>query len=260
MKKTALFTLSILLSAFVFFSSCSESNPGKEDSVPVPNQNQSEIVNWYGLDISQAQTNMLSSIALPDSFHFVICKATEGETYTDPNFATNIKLIKDSNLISGAYHFYHTADLPAVQAQFFWNTIKNTPPDIAPIVDIECLSFCEGSSQCNTPGCITPPNDSIQADLLVFLQELSTLCQCTPMVYASTDFIPSYLNNVQLANYPLWMADYSAIESPAPAPWKDVKIWQKSGSYMLSGYEVDLDLYTGTPAALTQRKVQVGKE
>lgn len=243
MKKT----LSILSAAFLL---CLVISCGNQDTKPVADtlRKDSTKINsgpHYGIDISVDQGDLLSSVTLPDSITFVICKATEGETYTDPEFSNNISLVKKQNRISGAYHFYHTADNPIVQADFFWNTIKNNPPDIAPILDIECLSFCEGASQCNTNGCLTPSSDSLQADLLAFLQELQKNSNRIPMIYASADFITSYMQNPKFASYPLWIADYENTTPAIPAPWTQADVWQKSGSFLLSGSqtEIDMDVY-----------------
>ena len=63
----------------------------------------------YGIDISMYQGKEVGEIHKKnDSLGFIICKATEGITYTDPDFSYNWKNIKEKSFIRGAYHFYRS--------------------------------------------------------------------------------------------------------------------------------------------------------
>lgn len=93
---------------------------------------------YYGIDISKFNREIVPEITLHDSITFVICKATEGVTYTDPYFYSNVDFIRSGDYLWGAYHFYRAQDKGEKQADFFWKTISGQGTiDIAPVVDIE---------------------------------------------------------------------------------------------------------------------------
>jgi len=92
----------------------------------------------YGIDISHWQGNLISAMSNKDKLSFIICKATGGDHYIDPDFRTNWRDIKAKGFIRGAYHFYLCVDNPKTQAEHFCATISDIGPnDIAPVLDIE---------------------------------------------------------------------------------------------------------------------------
>jgi lysozyme len=59
-----------------------------------------------GIDISKFQGNEINQLnKQTDQLTFIICKATEGITYTDPDFKTNWPMIQSKGYVRGAYHF-----------------------------------------------------------------------------------------------------------------------------------------------------------
>ena len=80
-----------------------------------------------------------------DSLKFVICKATEGTTFTDTTFKDNWELLGKKKIIRGAYHFYDLRKSPKDQAEYFLSVIKKVKGigenDISPVLDIERLGI-----------------------------------------------------------------------------------------------------------------------
>jgi GH25 family lysozyme M1 (1,4-beta-N-acetylmuramidase) len=199
--------------------------------------NPAKIKKRYGIDISRWNGKLLNH-KLPDSIHFVICKATEGITLVDNRFKRNWKKIKSLGLTRGAYHFYLANDDPIKQAEHFWKQIKDRDSsDIVPIIDIE-----RGSIKYDQKiDAIT-----LQSGVLTFLNHLERLSSTTPMVYVNLDFANQYITHQKFAKYPLWIADYTSNDTPEiPNIWKDVgyTIWQKSSSYKEDAIINDLDIY-----------------
>jgi lysozyme len=237
----------LLTTSVILFGNCEPVKPiGAEEKKNTPLDS---VGTFAGIDISADQSNLLSKAPLSDSIAFVICKATEGVTYTDPNYYSNSKIVRDKKLISGAYHFYHTADDPIQQANAFWACLsKDTLPDMPPILDIEQGSFCEGKN------CITPRTDTLQAQLLRFLNRIEQLCNCTPIVYTDKGFINPFLINTAFAKYPLWLAEYTeggvTPALPSESPWTTYFMWQKTDSLMINGIQTDFDVYNGKKSDL----------
>ena len=193
----------------------------------------------YGIDISKYQGNLLKDISNMDTLHFVICKATEGNTYTDPDFAANWKFIRAKGLVRGAYHFYHHNDDPIIQAQHFLEAIKNIDSaDIPPVIDIE-----EGSLE----GVVDIAG--LQNNLFVFLHYVEQKIKRKPVIYTDLFFADTYLNSSSFGDYPLWLAEYSGKNNPQmPRAWKGKKyaIWQKKDTYKIDSRNTDFDVFNGS--------------
>lgn len=201
----------------------------------------SKNVNFcYGIDISRFQGDELASSTFKniDSLKFVICKATEGITFTDPKFTSNWQILKKQKIIRGAYHFYHIKDDPIKQASNFLTSLKNLAAlDMPPILDFEDTS-------------IDSKDDiaKIQRNVLLFLKTIEGKTKRTPIIYTNNSTANTYLNDSQFAKYPLWIADYKSITTPkVPEIWKNKgwSFWQKSSEYKIGSITNDLDVFNG---------------
>jgi lysozyme len=72
-----------------------------------------------GIDVSDHQGTVDWNAVRQTGMVFAFIKATDGITWTDPDFATNWSGATAANLLRGAYHFYETDDDPTAQAQNF---------------------------------------------------------------------------------------------------------------------------------------------
>ncbi|VAW65388.1 hypothetical protein MNBD_GAMMA11-2343 [hydrothermal vent metagenome] len=197
----------------------------------------------YGLDISHYQGNLIRELGSSNKLTFIICKATQGLDYIDPDFHKNWKNIKEKGFIRGAYHFYMAIDDPVVQAEHFAELINDIDDnDISPIVDIEQSSLSKNTDK-----------TKIQLDLLMFLDALESKFSRKPLIYTNYTFAQEYLNNPELSEYKLWLAEYSGRGEPLiPEIWEKTgyKIWQKSNSHTIDSIETDFDVYIGSKQGL----------
>jgi lysozyme len=194
----------------------------KNDTVQMP-WNKDSIV--AGIDISQYQGDEMDFLTRrQNQLTFVICKATEGVTYTDPEFVNNWKLIPQKGFTRGVYHFYHCTDDPIAQANFFLSTVGTmASTDLPPIVDFEELSL--------DPSCST---SQIQANLLLFLKTVQQKTGRLPMIYTDLNVGNAQLKDPAFAQYPLWVADYNGEALPATVTtWgnNNWTFWQKTDNY-----------------------------
>jgi lysozyme len=221
-----------------------EDKPQKSDKKTITKETPVNKRNTYkfpalGIDISKYQGDEIDVLSMKkDKLQFVICKATEGITYTDPKFSENWNAIKEKGFIRGAYHFYISADSPKDQAEHFLNTLKGLEPtDIPPIIDIEESGIDKSYAV-----------EDVQESVLSLLQEIDKAINATPIIYSNTSFANKYLNNEAFANYPLWVADYDAKANPdIPSAWKTkgFTFWQKTDNYDLDGFTDDADVFNG---------------
>ncbi len=200
---------------------------------------------YYGIDVSHWNGDIVADIDKMDDLTFGICKATQGISYVDPDFAQNFKTLQQKGLIFGAYHFYISSDDPKTQADHYYHTIAgdDKPLQMACIVDIEAGSIDKKG--------ITA--EAIQKDLFTFLDHIESLSGRTPIIYTGYSFANEYLTDTKLSKYPLWLAEYSGGQSPMiPTVWKDkgYMIWQKTDRHDLNSNEVDYDQYYGLKSGL----------
>lgn len=74
----------------------------------------------HGIDVSAYQSETYSTAGLD----FVIVKATEGLSYTNPRLAAQTKRARDAGLVVGFYHYPHMANDPVAEADYF---LKKAP-------------------------------------------------------------------------------------------------------------------------------------
>jgi len=228
----------LILLSLLIFSSC-ESKKDKTNVNKPPVTEQESNLPVYGIDISHHQNNEIDSIIKStDSLSFVICKATEGVTYTDPKFSKNWKTIKEHNFLRGAYHFYRCEDDPLTQATFFLETISDIKhTDIPPIIDFEEGGIDQSQSV-----------EKIQSALQIFLNEIEKQLKCKPIIYTDLNTGNKYLNKSDFSDYPLWIANYNGKNSPdLPDTWKNAGwlIWQKNSTYKINSLNNDFDVFNG---------------
>ncbi|MDC1162522.1 GH25 family lysozyme, partial [Tenacibaculum sp.] len=173
-----------------------------------------------------------------DSLNFIICKATEGITYTDPKFRFNWKMIKEKGFVRGAYHFYRSQDNPIAQAGNYLKAIENIEEsDLPPIIDFEGGGIDK-----------TIPIDKVKSTLLVFLNKIEESSNRIPIIYTNINIGNLYLNSNEFAKYPLWIANYTNNKKPnLPITWKKNGwvFWQKSESYVIDDITDDFDVFNG---------------
>lgn len=250
-------TIYFLALALIGFSCSGETNLSNSDIetdstvtevsdalVNEPNNETNDLF-VYGIDISSHQGNEAETLdKKKDSITFVICRATDGITFTDIDFKSNWKMIQEKGFVRGAYHFFEGEDDPESQVDNYMNNVGEiSTSDLPPIVDFE--------------GSGIPANmnvESIQANLLQVLQGLEDKTKRTPILYTNINEGEKYLNSEAFAKYTLWIADYSGSATPTlPGVWKGTKwmFWQKTDSYMENGVKNDFDVFNGDQNAFS---------
>lgn len=191
-----------------------------------------------GIDISHYQGDLLENLKKHQGIDFVICKATQGITYTDPMFATNWRVLKEQGMLRGTYHFYMADDPPLPQARHFYEMVQAIEPtDLPPIIDVEKLGL-RGDQE----------KWKFKEDLKRFIKEVEKLFARRPMIYTNYEFAQAHMDDDWFAQYPLWIADYQEKQQPRiPDAWKEhgYKIWQKSSAYHVDSENTDLDVFVG---------------
>lgn len=188
-----------------------------------------------GIDISHHQGNIQIDRVDAD---FVICKATEGNGYTDPRFTQFAPAIKSAGRLRGIYHFARADLNPGTagakrEAAWFAKTVE-------PYVDGETLLVLDWEAGSITHG---------PAWAKTWLQEVERLTGVRPVMYTYHAVINSY-DWSGLTDYPLWYARYPSsarsgyrdMPQPKVKHWGAPIIWQYTSSGDLPGHTGRLDL------------------
>lgn len=166
-----------------------------------------------GIDVSHWQGRMDWSKAKAKGVTFAWCKATEGDTYLDDEYARNIKGARENGIAVGAYHYYKASVPWMTQLGWLDAWINYDVLDLPIVVDLE-----------DTAG-----NGAVSE------QQVREFVECIADVFGKPIIYTGmwWVNKVGaykwtwLKEYPLWMADYNA-PYLVPDPWDDWTILQYS--------------------------------
>jgi hypothetical protein len=194
----------------------------------------------FGLDISHHQELSLNlRRAGEENVDFVFIKSTEGATYRDPEFVTNLAEARAADLLVAAYHFVRNDASAAAQAI---NVTRVVPLDVPIILDVE-----------ETSGGV-----SLVRELIYMLR---TIGYVVPLLYLPRWYWQE-LGSPSLAGLPpLWSSRYpdnvvgSLSDEWADVPshyWNgygglDVAVLQFTSSARVAGYApIDANAFRGT--------------
>lgn len=171
------------------------------------------------------------------SFAFV--KATEGTTFTNPDFAVDWPAAAANAVTRGAYHYFHPNEDPVAQADNFLTVVGTLlDTDLPPMLDWEETN---GTSA-----------ETDVANAVTWLQRVAAASGKIPVIYMSSNFLNDLGNPPQLVGYPLFVANYGVNCPSVPAPWSGWVFWQTSETATVPGIggEVDTDVFNGTASDL----------
>jgi lysozyme len=181
----------------------------------------------YGYDISKWQ-----SVGTGDSAKdFIICKATEGSGYVDPNCDKHYQRAKSKGKLLGVYHFARPdlnkgVDGAKREAQYFYNNCKGYIKQAILVLDWE-----------------QPGTTGQTSWAKAWLDEVYRLTGVRPLIYMSASVVNGNNWSSISGNYGLWIAGYpnayNVKNPPTPTTgampykigsWKFWAIWQYSSS------------------------------
>lgn len=179
-----------------------------------------------GIDVSHDQGSIDWTKVATTQVAFVYHKASDGITWQDPMFSTNIAALNSLHLPAGPYHFFEPEDDALKQADNFLTSIRGHSLSLRPMVDVEITR--------------NQSSDIIQAGLRQFLTKIKQATGCDAIIYSYKDFWEANIGP-DFNDYDFWLADYSATMTP-PAEVKNLKLWQYSDKGKIPGIKGDVDL------------------
>jgi lysozyme len=195
-----------------------------------------------GIDVSHFNGTVDWSRVAAAGIVFAYAKATEGMHTRHTQFEANYDGIKTSNLLRGAYHFFHAELDAAAQAERFLSVVPAlVPGDLPPMLDVE--SAPDGLSAAH-----------IASGVQTWLDAVQQAIGRTLVIYTSASFWNARLTGASgFAVYPLWVAHYTTKPSPnLPTGFSEFTFWQFDEHQTVDGItgNVDMDRFKGSPDAL----------
>lgn len=196
-----------------------------------------------GIDVSSWQTGIDTASIDAD---FVICKATQGTWYVNPDCDRQYTQAINSGKKVGVYHYAEGTDAIA-EADYFVDNIQGYIGDAILALDWEGSAILRGPAYAKQ-----------------FLDRVYERTGVKPVIYMSNSTIHAYdWTRVVQADYGLWNAGYYAGYTPfygynpsAPliggtGPWENAALYQYTSSGYLSGWggALDLNVFYGDESA-----------
>lgn len=206
-----------------------------------------------GMDIYHGDNVTWGSLS--PHIQFVYCKCSQGATYKDPMFTSNVNSAKGKGLIVGAYHFLTFADSAQAQANNFLGGgfDFSAPGSLPPALDVEWQVGSDDAETNELNQFITDNKDTCVQIIADWLDIVATQTGRTPVIYTAKGFMNEYFSGVTgFSNNPLWIPAYQQQEPGLPAGWTSYAIWQYSDNATIPGTDggLDLDIFNGNTADL----------
>lgn len=190
-----------------------------------------------GVDVSNFQPSF-DWQAERGRISFAFIKATEGTTFTDPDFATNWRQAKAVGLVRGAYHFANPKNPAADEVSSFLSVVRAQGLRRGDLLALD-LEVTDG----------LPPSQ-VAGYAQAWCAGVARATGHTPVVYTFLSFAQQG-NCAGLGRYPLWIAEPSAPPGrpSVPGPWTTWAFHQY-GTTLVGSNTVDVDVFHGDAAAL----------
>ncbi|HEX8100859.1 MAG TPA: glycoside hydrolase family 25 protein [Actinomycetota bacterium] len=207
---------------------------------------QAQAVSYLpGIDVSHWQGSINWAKVKAAGIRFAIAKASDGQTYVDPQYATNKKNATANRVKFTAYHFARPDSSKGdarIEADHFVDTAKLSAGNLIPALDLEQTGKLSVSA--------------LQTWVSRFLNRVSyRMNGVKAMIYTSPYFWKTSMGNTrQFADNGykiLWIAHWKTQTPTVPADnWggNSWTFWQWTNCWSVSGISgcVDGDRYNGT--------------
>jgi lysozyme len=226
-----LFGIIIALSCIIIFQTDFISRlKYKISSKTEQNTNSKDLVGEiYGIDVSHHQGKIEWGKVKKwknKKLDFVYIKATEGATYIDKTYKTNIKEAKENDFLVGSYHYFRTTSSIENQFQNFIKTIDKSEQDLIPLIDLE--------EKTNWT------NKEFHKNFKAFLNMVENYFGQKPMIYTVNSFYNLNLSG-KYKEYHFLIGRYGE-NAPNMRDKTSWTIWQFSETGKVEGIPMDVDI------------------
>jgi GH25 family lysozyme M1 (1,4-beta-N-acetylmuramidase) len=194
-----------------------------------------------GIDVSEFQGSVNWPAVRADGVRYAFIRVSDGTTFKDQRFAQNWAGAKSAGVLRGAYQFFRANQDPKAQAELLLASMGPLDAsDFPPVLDVETSNGVAGAS--------------VLAKVRTWLDIVETKTGRKPLIYTSIGFWETLPAAPDLAEYPLWVANYGVSCPHIPEEWSRWTFWQKTDTGSVAGISggVDVNAFNGTFADLEQ--------
>lgn len=190
----------------------------------------SEKYEIRGIDVSAHNGEIDFEKVKAQGYEFVYIKATEGATFRDRRFISNVNAAREAGLKVGAYHFFRF-DMPGyMQGLNLASAVEGRRLDLPVVIDLEEW---------------TNPNEQatpLVVERLIEMIEHLEQRGLRVMIYTNKNGYARFINGLP-RTMPLWICSLSAEPS-----WLEWTFWQATHKGIVDGAEhpVDINAFRGT--------------
>jgi lysozyme len=208
-----------------------------------------------GIDVARYQVGMDWKAVASDGNAFVIIKATDGESGTDPCYVNFRKAAKDHGLVVGSYCFGRFWADPIKQADHFLAVTGGVLSGELPLaLDVEWDNAEATKSRFGGKYADGGEIDEWAADhAFKCLSRIEQATGIAPMIYTAPGFFTLAKNAERFMRFPLWINDFHAKEVSAirvPKPWQRPHFWQFAEKPLYGVTGVDMNYFLGSQEEL----------
>lgn len=197
------------------------------DSPPPPSATPTRARPGRGVDVSHHQGAIDWRRVSRDRIDFAYLKATEGSSFTDPQFASHAREARRAGLRVGGYHYFTLCSPGAPQADHFASVLASAPArTMPPAIDLELLGNCADP----------PPRQDLLREVRTFIETVEERTRQRVVVYAYPDLEERYRISTALDRR-LWVRRIG--DSPPAGDWW---MWQRDDRARVDGIGVPVDL------------------
>ncbi len=205
--------------------------------LPYPSRREFPI---QGIDVSNHQGAVDWPRVRAEGFRFAYIKASEGRTFTDPDYTSFAAGARRAGLTVGAYHYFTFCSDGAAQARrFIAASGGRVAGDLPPVVDLEFGGNCSHR----------PDVAEFDRQYAAFEAVVVAAFGRPPLLYVTSDFADRYLTGAsargsRVAGRRLWIRQTLGRPDGGCERWS---LWQFADRGRVDGIAgpVDLDAYCG---------------
>lgn len=192
-----------------------------------------------GVDVSAHQGLIDWEKLSENDLDFAFIKATEGSSFKDRFYSTNIKGIKETEIAPGAYHFLSFESDGKSQAQNFISSVEAESILLPPVIDLELYGDYNKKP---------PSNAEVRTILDEMIPCLYEEYGRYPIIYTTRRAYALYVSGVY-ENCDIWICDI--MKKPSLPDGRKWHFWQYSHTEKLSGYSgseshIDMNVFFGS--------------
>lgn len=193
-----------------------------------------------GIDVAWPQ-GMFDWTAWAGRISFGMCKATEDIGLIDVTFDHNWSGMRalDAAMPRLAYHFFHAASDPVVQARFFVSTVRSRGLHAGDnlVADFEATDPDTGLNDGVEPAVFAERGRA-------FLHEVNAQAPGHRVLVYLDPWFAGLGSSAGMEAWHLFIANYDVLAPAVPAPWTTWAFWQTGND------PIDTDVFNGSGAEL----------